>query len=664
MEIDMWVDEFLDVYYFDDILSLGSKWPESKSLCVDSKALSKFDVDVWELLYSNPDKIISDLEYGLKNFTLPMDVSDDWAPVVRIAGSEYPIRVRDIRVEKISKLITVSGIVQKISDVWPRVSNAYFECVRCGHITMIHQSGQKFVEPLECENEMCGRKGPFKLIVEKSVMVDTQKIRLQESPEDLNGGEQPQTIDVQIDGDITGIIVPGNRVEITGILRAFQRTGKHNNKTTQFDLMLEGNFVKINDTEADIEISDEEHELIKQLSERNDITDYLVSNFATSIYGYDIVKEALLTSAVSGDNIIKSDGTIQRGYAHVLICGDPSTAKSTLMKNMKQLIPRSQLATGDGSTRAGLTAAVVHDDFYGTRWSLEAGSLVLADRSVAIVDELDKMRREDIPNLNTVLSSSMIHVNKAGLNCTLWARAPVLAAMNPKDGRFDRFESIPDQINIRADTLSRFDLVYIMYDTPHEHNDSMITDLLVDSWCDYSEVNTISIDLIRKYIATARHIKNVDITHEAMELIKSHYLTMRKQSTKDIVCITTRNLEALIRLTRSEAKLRLSNIADVNDAQRAINLVNTSMSEISSDEMGVIDSSIVETGKSHSQRERAKIIRDVILNLQKDGAVKLSDIVLGLGDYNIDSTQLDYTIKQMKRSGDIFEPVDGHFKCI
>lgn len=658
----LWAEEFLKIYYWEDILELAGAWPDKHSLNINSNTLSKCDIDKWMLLHEHPDQIISELEDGLKNTDVPMDVGIDWNPTIRITGIENPIRVRDIRTEKINKLVTVSGIVQKISEVWPRITEAHFECARCGYVTTIPQFGYRFSEPLECGNEMCGRKGPFKLQVGISKMIDTQKLRLQESPEDLNGGEQPQTIDVQIDGDITGIILPGNRVTITGILRAFQKTVGNNQKTTQFDLMLEGGYVDIDETEVDLHITDEDSEQIHELSKKNNVVDLLVENFASSIYGYQIVKESLLAAAVSGGNTLKHDGTIQRGYAHVLICGDPSTAKSTLLANMKQLIPRAQFATGDGSTRAGLTAAVVRDDFYGSKWSLEAGSLVLSDMSVAIIDELDKMRDEDVPKLNTVLSSSNIHINKAGINCTLWARCPVLCAMNPKAGRFDKFEAITPQVSIRPDTISRFDLIFLMFDIPKKDIDVKITDILVDSWNGIKSIDINQIDILKKYISMARQIKDVEIQPEALDKIKSYYLNLRDtyNPTDDVVSITTRNLEALIRLTRSEAKLRLSNTATVVDADRAIRLINASMRETSLDELGRLDSSIIETGISMSQRDMAKFIRDIIRELQKDGPAKLGDIALRAVDHGISSEQLERTMKQMSKEGAIFEPYD---KC-
>jgi len=660
-----WAEDFFKIYYWDEIIELAGCWPDRQSLDVDSNKLSRCDLDKWDLLFEQPDKIIAELEDGLKNTDLPMDVID-WHPTVRICGNEHTVRVRDIRTEKSNKLLSVNGIVQKISDVWPRIIEAHFECQRCGYITIIHQNGHQFIEPIECENEMCGRRGPFKLQVNLSNMIDTQKFRLQESPEDLNGGEQPQTIDVQIEGDITGLILPGNRVTITGILRAYQKTIKNNQKTTQFDMLLDGGYVDINETESDIQITDEDMIQIQEMSKKNNVVDLLVEGFATSIYGYDIIKEALLAAAVSGENAITEDGTILRGYIHVLTVGDPATAKSTLLRHVKNLIPRSNFTSGDGSTGAGLTAAAVKDDFGGGGWTLEAGAIALSDKSVALVDELDKMRDTDVSKLNTALSWSMIIINKAGINATLWARCPVLAAMNPKNGKFDRFDPIPPQVEISPYTMSRFDLIFTMFDTPAPDVDEKITDCLIDTWCNRETKNNANYDIVKKYISLARQIKDVDILPKALDKIKYYYLELRAayNPAENVVSVTNRNLEALIRLTKSEAKLRLSHIADVCDVERAIKLIDASMRETCLDDSGRLDSSIVETGQSKSQRDKVKFIQDIIKELQNDGPVKYADIALRVDGQGITSEQLDRILKQMKRDGTIFEHPPGYYKVV
>ncbi len=664
-----WADDFLYRYYHDDILSLAGKWPEQQSLYIDTKFLSIFKLDRTDLLFKYPDEVITELEKALKDFELPFDIDENWNPNIRITGSCYgsdTVAIRDIRNIHVGRLINVTGVVQKISQVWPRIVTASFECQRCMFITKIHQTGFKFIEPIECENEMCGRKGPFKLCLDKSVMVDTQKLQMQEPLEDLDGSHHAQTIDVQLDKDLVGQIAPGNKISIIGILRASHRTTKANIKTPYLDMVLESNSIKLDETELDLNISDDEMTRIHKLAENPDIVDWLVAHFATAIFGYDSIKEALLAAAVSGDNIIKPDGTIQRGFSHVIICGDPATAKSTLLDNIKQLIPRSVLSTGDGSSSAGLTAAVVKDNFHGSKYTLEAGSLVLADGSVAIIDELDKLHKNDVKNLNSVLYSSSITINKADIHCTMKARCPVLCAMNPKHGRFDRFEVITKQINIKPDTLSRFDLIFMMFDIPNPDDDLKKTKTLLGSWGDINNDNIDLMDIIRKYISVARRIKHVTVTTQAIELIRSYYLDLRNRydPQEDVISITLRHLEALMRLTMSEAKLRLSDTANATDAQRAINLLTESLRETSIDKHGRQDASIIEVGSSKSQRDIAQHIRETIFSLQADGPVHAADIILKLSEHDISQKEFESTIKHMLQEGSIYQPKDEEYKCI
>lgn len=662
-----WTEEFLKIYYWDDILSIAAEWPDINSLVIDSRDLCKYSVESWDLLSEKPDQVLFELESGIRDMPIPIYV-DGWSPMIRISNHEKYFRIRDIRTNLINQLISVSGLVQKISTVRPRIIKACFECQRCGEMTIIPQSGHMFLEPLECSNEMCGRKGPFKLVFEQSEMIDTQKIRLQESPEDLKGGEQPQILDIQVDGDITGIVVPGNRISVTGILRIFQKI-KNNKKTTQFDEILDGIYIQIDDSETDVAVSREDMEIISEMSQHPDIVEKLVSMFATSIYGYDAIKESLLVCAISGENVVSMDGTVQRGYAHMVICGDPSTAKSTLLKSLNSIIPRAQYATGDGASRIGLTAAVVKDDFNDGSYSIEAGALVLADKAVGIIDELDKIRRSDIPLLNTVLSSSQVHINKAGINTTLRARCPIICAMNPAMGRFNPHEDISSQIKIRSDTLSRFDLVYLMRDVPKREIDKKVTDILMNAWCcEKNDLEYSNVELLKKYLSVSRSISNVIVSENAQNRIKEYYLDLRNKydENEGVIQITSRNLEALIRLSRSEAKLRLSHIADIQDVERAITLINVSREQTCIDDEGRLDSDIIEVGAGKSQRDRIHNVLKMISELQNDNynGCTFADLAINADNQNISANSLNNIIDELKKTGKIFEPFENTYKIV
>lgn len=667
--IKLW-GEFLKRYYWDDILKLAGQYPIKESLVVKFDDIERFDFELASELLDSPDLVLVDAHNAISEINLPIEI-EDWLPGVRVTGLPHTenILIREVRNCHVDKLISVSGLVQKSTEVRPRLLTGAFKCQRCEHTTIVPQRENTFIEPYTCDNEACGRKGPFILIKSESVFTNSQTIRIQESPEEVRGGTPPQALDVRIEGELVGIALPGNRIVVTGIPRSIQKSTQLG-KSPVFDIIIEAVDITIDENEVDVEITPADKLKIEEIASRQNVTDLLIKSFGTSIHGNEAVKEGVLAAAVSGDNTVLPDGTLQRGYSHVLICGDPSVSKSTLLYNINNLVPRSQYSTGDGSSKAGLTASVVRDDFYGSKWCLEAGTLVLADRSLALIDELDKMRIEDVPKLNTALSSSKIPINKAGINCLLWARAPVIAALNPKEGRFNNSDPIIHQVNIRADTLSRFDLVFLMRDIPSEREDPLKSKTLVDAWCNPGKnINETILDteLLKKYIASAKQIKQVSVSSDAQEYIITYYNERRKvyKNQNDTIPITLRNLEALIRLTRAEAKLRLSSIADRNDAVRATKLLETSIREICEDSNGYIDIDNMELGIGKSQRDVIREILTYIRTEQKKGVVDYGDLVLkDAADWHLGKEKLDRNLAELKREGEIFEPDNHKFRAV
>ena len=231
-------EEFFKRYYKDAINDLAESYPEKRSLWVKFSDIEKFDPDLGRELIDHPDPVLKHANEAIVSIDLPVDVIIDSAHV-RIIGLPERIQIRELRSSNINKFISVAGLIRKATEVRPKVIVAAFKCQRCDHVTMMPQGEGKFVEPFECENDVCGRKGPFKLVHEESEFIDAQKLRVQESPDDLRGGEQPQTLDVDVDDDLAGIVAPGDRVVISGVLRSFQRTTQQG-KSTFFDLVLDG----------------------------------------------------------------------------------------------------------------------------------------------------------------------------------------------------------------------------------------------------------------------------------------------------------------------------------------------------------------------------------------------------------------------------------------
>jgi len=385
--------QFYRKYYRDEIGKLAQQYPnEKRSLYIDYEDLYKFDSELAEDYKKKPDQIREYAEEALRLYDLPADVKLGRAHV-RLANLPETVDIRSIRVhdDHIGRMIAVQGIVRKATDVRPKITEAAFECQRCGTMTYIPQSDSGFQEPHECQG--CERQGPFHVDFDQSEFIDAQKVRVQESPEGLRGGETPQSIDIDLEDDVTGEVTAGDHVTVTGVLHIEQQTSG-NEKTPIFDLYMDGVAVEIEDEEfEDMDITDEDVAEIVDLSNDPDIYEKMVGSVAPSIYGYEQEKLAMILQLFSGVTKHLPDGSRIRGDLHMLLIGDPGTGKSAMLQYIRNIAPRSVYTSGKGSSSAGLTAAAVRDDFGdGQQWTLEAGALVLADKGIAAVDELDKMR--------------------------------------------------------------------------------------------------------------------------------------------------------------------------------------------------------------------------------------------------------------------------------
>jgi len=403
-------EEFYRSYYRNEIGELAQKYPsEQKSLYVDWQDLYRFDPDLADDFRNKPEQLREYAEEALRLYDLPVDVSLGQAHI-RVTGLPESTDIRAIRSDHRGMLITVKGIIRKATDVRPKITTAAFECQRCGTLSRIPQQTGDFQEPHECQG--CERQGPFRINYDQSEFIDAQKLRVQESPEGLRGGETPQNIDVNIEDDITGHVTAGDHVAVTGILKLEQQ-GNDREKSAMFDVYMDGLTVEIEDEQfEDMDITEEDKKEIVELSNQPDIYDQMEGAIAPSIYGYEKEKRAMAFQLFSGVTKHLPDGSRTRGDVHMLLIGDPGTGKSALLQYINNIAPRSVFTSGKGASSAGLTAAAVRDDFgEGQQWTLEAGALVLADQGIAAVDELDKMASDDQSAMHEALEQQSYHPN-------------------------------------------------------------------------------------------------------------------------------------------------------------------------------------------------------------------------------------------------------------
>ncbi len=683
-------EEFLRTRYWDELLELADSYPDERSLKIRFSDIDRFDPEFAEELLETPEQILEAAHAALLELDLPMDVYLDRAHV-RIIELPRHYKTRELRSDHISKLLAIDGLVRTATEVRPKIVSAAFQCQRCGFTFFKEQTGNKFEDQnLKCMNQACDRGGPFKLLLAQSKFVDAQKIRVQESPEDLRGGAQPQTLDVELEDDLAGKIFPGDRVIVNGILKSYQRSSPQQGKSTYFDLFHKGISVEMTEQEfEEIEIDPEEEKLLLEMSCDPQIYEKIRGSIAPSIYGYDDVKEALGLQLVSGFEKHLPDGARIRGDIHILLVGDPGIAKSQLLRYMIKISPRGIYTSGKSSTSAGLTATAVKDELGDGRWTIEAGALVLADKGIAAIDEMDKMDNEDKSALHEAMEQQTISVAKAGVMATLKSRCSLLAAANPKLGRFDKYEPIAPQINLTPALMSRFDLIFVLTDDPDTKRDSAIAQHILKSnyagelatqaeWND--DISQEDIDnamvvikpvldpeLLRKYVAYAR--KNIfpTLSDEAKEYFLKYYVGLRSQGqdTNKPVPVTARQLEALIRLGEASARLRLSDKVTLDDAKRVVKILEACLRKVGVDpETGFLDADIIASGTTKSTRDRTKSVMDIIRDISKEqqGPATRDAVLDRAEELGIERAKAEEIIDRMRRDGDVFEPRPGMLK--
>ncbi|MFQ5907366.1 MAG: ATP-binding protein [Thermoplasmata archaeon] len=452
-------EEFLDEADLSGrITKLADAYPEERSLEVDYGAIDRFDSDLAIYLLDHPQNAVYSVEQAIRSFVPPTEEAEIR---FRVHGVPRDLRVevRDLRAKHLGKLVSVEGLVRKATEVRPRLVEAVFQCLRCGAVIKEAQEGLEYHEPLECYQDQggCARSAgstKFKLLDEGSRFIDTQKIEIQEPPEELRGGEAPQRLAGYLEEDLVGEVNPGDRIVFNGVLRGSQR-GRFRAKSTLFDIFLDVVGLELEQVEyEEIEITPEDKEQIEKEAASGDVIRKIVGSIAPSIYGLNVEKEALALQLFGGVAKQLPDGRRIRGDTHILLIGDPGVAKSELLTYMTKLSPRGIYASGKASSPAGLVAAAVRDEFGEGRWTLEAGALVLADKGLVAIDEIEKMSDQDRSSIHNAMEQQTVHIAKAGITATLQTRTSILAAANPTFGRFDSGKYISEQIQLPPTLLS------------------------------------------------------------------------------------------------------------------------------------------------------------------------------------------------------------------
>ncbi len=672
-------DDFFEKFYREDIDSLIISFPEKRSLKVDISNLEKFDPNLAYELIEKPDLIINAAEESLKQKIEGFGENQTKKDVhVRFFGQNiYTPLVQDVGSDYINKLILLDCLIVKRSEISPMVKVGVFKCIYCMSTFRIRTDRDEI--PETCPQ--CKRKG-LKQSQEESEYTNLQKIAIQDPLEKLRGNSPTWQLEVWIEDDLVNTVIPGDRIDLTGILRIRQRKsqGKKQNEKELFTMYVNSVSIIPKQKEfAELSISEDEERAIKELSKDPQIFEKIGKSISPSVYGHAEIKQAValqLFGGTGGKKLI--DGGIIRSDIHILLIGDPGSAKTRILQTVSKLVPKGIYVSGKSVTGGGMTAVAERDDFSEGGWTLKAGALVLGSGGVVCIDEFDKIGDEDRASLHEALESQTVSVAKAGIIATFNAKASVLAAANPKYGRFDPSDYPAEQFNIPPTLLSRFDLIFPIKDEMDEELDKNIAEhilgqhymsgIIGEDGAEKTRIEKPPIDseLLRKYIAFAKKNINPRLSDAASEKIKNYYITLRKMGMeKGAVTITPRQIEGLIRMSEASAKTRLSEVVEVIDTERAIDLSEFMFKTLAVDKSGRRDIDTLMTGVPKEKVDRLNTIINIIKKLEEDEKIpKLSRIIEEAEKINIDKATTEKYINDLERSGDIYAPKPGIIKIV
>ena len=665
-------ERFLDFFkkekYREKISQMAIQGKES--FTVDFEELFGFDQKLAETMLEKPDTYLEHAnnaayaQLGIEEREYAEKIEKIVVRIIQLLGRE---QLRKLGSKQMGKLVMIEAIVVRATPVRPMVMQAAFKCKRCGTVSRVEQSGQFLRAPTVCTSPDCGKDGPFEFMQDDSLFIDSQDLRLQERPEDLPPGQLPRTLAVKLIGsEVVDVARPGDHVSIVGIVHAFAPSRPGIGKLRTFILQLDANSIQVMGKEPETTIATkEEEEKIIALSKDPKVHQKLLTSIAPSIFGYEHIKEAILYLLCGGVSKSLPDITI-RGEMNALLIGDPGTAKSQLLQYVARIAPRGLYTSGRGTTAAGLTAAVIREK--GGSMSLEAGALVLADKGIACIDEMDKMRPEDRVAIHEAMEQHTVSVAKGGIVATLNARTAVLAAANPALGRYEPHRTVAENISLPITILSRFDIIFVLRDVPNKEADAKMSQHILEIHQRGVSPTLAPVDaeLLRKYISYSKTIQP-ELSTDALNRLREFYLAMRTASESEgsPIAITARQLESLVRVSEARARAALRKVVTGEDAEAAISIMKRSLEEVGIDMSSYkMDIDLIMTGRPKSVRDKLQVVLSAVVEMEREtGTVEKDALVAMLEEkHKLSRSDIERMIGQLLREGTLYEPGEGRLK--
>jgi replicative DNA helicase Mcm len=591
---------------------------EGKSLVVDFSDLLRYNNDLANRVLLEPDSSLG--SFKIAAFETMRSENALYADrvkrelTVRLRALPDLVPLRKVDTSYIDHMIAVSGMVVRTSELRPMMTEAAWLCPS-GHLTYEVQDDLALKKPAKCE--LCGEIRNFELDRKHSRFIDFQVVRVQELPEELPPGQLPQFFDVNVEGEIVNTARPGDRVVLTGVVRAVPDYTLGQVRTRLFRSQIDCNHVEVKGKEPEtVMVTKEDEELIKKIAASPDAYDRLVNSIAPVILGHQSEKEAILLLLAGGSATVLPDGTKLRGDINALFVGDPGTGKSELLKFASQVAPRGLYASGRGTTAAGLSAAVIREK---NVLMLEAGVVVLADLGIAAIDEFEKMKPEDRTALHEMMEQQTVTIAKGGIYATLNARTAILAACNPVLGRYNPFQNLIENIGtLPIPLLTRFDIIFVFRDQPTPAEDERLAShiLAVHARRSYTTPPPIEFSLLKKYLTYVKRV-SPSLSKAAQDRLREFYLDLRKGSGgEESIPPTPRTLEALIRISTARARVLMRDEVTEEDALAAIALMNRMVEDVLTDASTKKTDFGIQLGKPVGETKNLRAALEVLKTLE------------------------------------------------